>query len=160
MQVSALPVLAAALLLSGCAMAPPPEEFRGAESLAGTVEWRVGDSTGAAKIRAEKGEAGDFRVMVFDQAPRLTIERRDGIWTIAGPAIRGRWSGSESAVPARLEGWLSLAEACEGVFAAADGSNEVRTARFNLRYVKQNGRLKTVELVTVATTQRFRATFD
>lgn len=154
-----LALVAVALLVASCATKPRPEEFRAVESFSGTVEWRAGESSGAARIRAETGEAGGFRVVVFDSAPRLAIERRGGSWAIVGSAIRGRWRGDESAVPARLEGWLSLAEACEGAVAAARDAGEVRTARFSMRFARQDGRLRTVELVTVATAQRFRATF-
>ncbi len=151
-------IVALGIFLAGCAAAPTPD-FNAREKQAGAVRWRGPAGSGEGAVTCETDRDGNFRVRVLGNPARLTVQRAMGRWTMAGPLAGRRWDGADSAVPAKLEGWLSFAEACEGGRAAGEGRSEVRTGRFSVRYAKRDGRLEWLELVSLATGERFLATF-
>lgn len=131
---------AALLLLGGCAAPAPAFRVVSAESV--VVEWRRGGETRIGPVRLERGEGATARVVVNPARPALIVTRSGGRW-----------------IPER-SGWPAFYEAWEGAAHAPAGLSEVRTARFVARYEKSGDRLVALELVDVATGERFRARFD
>jgi hypothetical protein len=123
------------------------------------VEWRREGVDLHTRVVFQSASPDDRRLVVGAERPLLTLTRRGGEWFAAG-AIAGRaWRGPENTAPAVLAGWISLVEAFDGASSVPSGESDVRTGRFSVRYEKAGEELRAIELVTVATGDRFRVTF-
>jgi hypothetical protein len=119
-----------ALLLAGCATAPPA--FQPTSSRRALVNWRHGNESLTADVDFQKG-AGDALRLVVDKGTTLfTLTRAGGVWTAFGPLAHGGWRGVEESAPAPLAGWICLAQDWER--ATAQSSLEVTCARTGDRF--------------------------
>lgn len=141
-------------LLAGCAtMGPPP--FDSADSAAGLVNWQGGETRLTADIVLARANDGMVRVVVVKGSNLLTITQIVGGWNAVGPLARGGWEGHPDQAPTPVAAWLALAEAY-AVAPLIAGSSEFRNGRLSARFERSGGRLTGMEVVSVATGDRFR----
>lgn len=158
MRAWALLAVLAGFGLGACAT-PPAESFAATTTRSSVVEWRRDSRQISARAIFEADARKNFRLVVDPDKSLLTLTRRDGEWTAAGPLAGRGWRGVGNAAPAAFAGWICLVEAFEGAPFAPAGGSDVRTGRFAVRYDKPADVLRSFELVVVATGDRFRVTF-
>ena len=145
-----------ALLLAGCATT---SSFVPQASSSGEVVWRRDGNELAANVEFQR-DARDFvRFVVTRERVLLAATESSDGWRVNGSLVRGGWQGHWNTAPENVAGWLTLAEAWRASAAAPDGESEERAGRYSVLYRKDAGVLRSLEMVSVATGDRFRVRF-
>jgi hypothetical protein len=157
-KVGRLVFAACAVALVGCAVTLP--EFAATESRRAAVS--VKGDVGALEARGifERDQAQNVRITIeSDDAVMLKLARIPGGWAAVGPLAKGGWQGHPDNAPPYLAGWVVLGEAFEAA-AHMDGQKlEYRSGRLSVKFTFEEVHLRTMEVVAVATGERYRVQF-
>ncbi len=148
----------AAVLLVGCAVTLP--DFAATESRRAAVS--VKGDVGALEARGvfERDQNENVRITILsDEEMMLTLARIPGGWAAVGPLAKGGFSGHPDNAPPYLAGWIVLGEAFEAAAHMDGQKSEYRNGRLSVKFTFEEVHLSTMEVVAVATGERYRVRF-
>jgi hypothetical protein len=109
MILKAAGLVAACLILAGCASVPPfPEPDRSWQTFHGQLQYITSGNRVIGEFAASRRD-GDFRLEFTKggAVPLIRISRHQQYARAEGALARGRWLGTADKAPAALKGWLN-----------------------------------------------------
>lgn len=156
----ALPVLALALLLVGCATRRELATFQPKSSENALVRWQGHGFAITADAVFARSADGAVLVRLYKQAPAPLGEFRlepDGILS----ASQGgrRWVGKGENAPAALRTWQMFLTTYQNAEKLPAGSKEIHSAINRVAYSKEGSRLKSLTLLNTEPPESVSAIF-
>ncbi len=148
----------AAVFLVGCAVTLP--DFAATESRRAAVSVKGDVGELEARGTFARDQAGNVRITIeSDEEVMLTLARIPGGWAAVGPLAQGGFSGHPDNAPPYLSGWIVLGEAFEAATHMQGRKAEYRNGRLSVTFTFEEVHLSSMEVVAVATGERYRVRF-
>lgn len=149
----------AALGMTGCTTVTLPE-FAPTESRRASVSVKGDVGTLEARGVFERDQAENVRITIeSNEEEMLTLARVPGGWAAVGPLAKGGWEGHPDNAPPYLAGWVVLGEAFEAATHMDGRKAEYRSGRLSVVFTFEEVHLSSMEVVAVATGERYRVRF-